>query len=54
VALRVYLRYLDADGIGRRMHWLAVLNRALMRCMVFSAESEYGRRLRELNEEKKQ
>lgn len=53
VALRMYLRYLDAEGLLSRMKCLSLLQRALMRCIVFSGEPAFGRRLRGLTEEKR-
>lgn len=46
IALRVYLRYLNAEGLGRRMKYLSLLQLALVRCIVLSASPEFGRRLR--------
>lgn len=51
IALRVYLRYLNAEGLGRRMRYLSLLQLALVRCIVLSAGPEYGHRLRTMSQE---
>lgn len=53
IALRVYLRYLNAEGLGRRMKYLSLLQLALVRCIVLSASPEFGHRLRNTCEQNK-
>lgn len=51
IAIRVYLRYLNAEGLLRRMKYLSLVQLALVRCIVLSASPEFGHRLRTMSQE---